>query len=170
MEIMSSIHKFFLCTLLAFSACSTIPDAAKQMVGHEAPSTRLTTLEGDLVSLDEYRGKDIAVLFWATWCSHSRPAVEAMEELAKSNAGMPDTVFWLVSVDKADKLAELKSRIAYQDLDTVKHAFSGNDVYDEAYTALHGRDLPYFVVIDKKGIVRVVADDIDPVREYLATR
>jgi len=140
------------------------------MVGHESPATRLTTLDGDLVGLEEFHGKNVAILFWATWCAHSRPAVEEMEELAEQQAARGDSVFWAVSVDKAENLDVLKSRISYQNLKGLKHAFSGNDVYDEAYTAFQGRDLPYFVVVDKNGVVQVVSEDIGPVQDFFAAK
>ena len=46
--------------------------------GDRAPEFQLPALEGNPVSLSDYRGKVVMVHFWATWCP---PCVEEMPEL-----------------------------------------------------------------------------------------
>jgi len=149
------------------SGCSSVPSAAKAMVGNEAPYVRLTMLDGTSLPLEAYRGKHLALIFWATWCGHSRSTIADFEALAEKYKNRRNIQFVGVSVDKSEYLTELKGRIKSQELNTMTHAFSGNDIQDESYLAFHGEILPYIVVIDPQGIVRVVASGTGPLEDYL---
>ncbi|WP_010529640.1 redoxin domain-containing protein [Lentibacillus jeotgali] len=49
-------------------------------VGDMAPDFKLETLEGEEVSLSDYRGQRVVVNFWATWC---RPCRAEMPDMQK---------------------------------------------------------------------------------------
>ena len=49
-------------------ATDTNSDMADIAIGLEAPDFTLVNLNGDEVSLSDYRGKIVLVNFWATWC------------------------------------------------------------------------------------------------------
>lgn len=49
-----------------------------------APNFELTTLDGETVSLHDYRGKKVFINFWATWCPPCRAEMPDMEKLYKS--------------------------------------------------------------------------------------
>ena len=38
-------------------------------IGKPAPEFELTNINGDTVRLSDYKGKTVAINFWATWCS-----------------------------------------------------------------------------------------------------
>jgi peroxiredoxin len=54
---------------------------ARAAVGSPAPDFTLTDLQGQKVTLSQFRGKVILVNFWATWCPPCREEMPSMEEL-----------------------------------------------------------------------------------------
>lgn len=150
--------------------CSGVSSAAKEMVGTPAPYIRFTMLDGTQIPLAFAEGKTAAIIFWTTWCGHSRGTIEDFEELAKKYKRRKDLVFLAASLDKADELHKVEGRIQSQGLSTVMHAFSGNDVQDEAFLAFKGESVPYIVVVDARGIIRSVASSTSELEEYLEAR
>lgn len=50
-------------------------------VGSPAPNFKLWDLNGNAVSLSDYRGSVVLVNFWATWCGPCKVEMPAMEKL-----------------------------------------------------------------------------------------
>ena len=160
----------FVITVMSLSGCSPLSSKAQGMVGTQAPESRLMFFDGSEVPLSSYQGKDVALLFWATWCPHSRSVIERYEALAREYSQKRGMEFIAVSVDKNEDFGILKDRIKEQDLRTMTHIFSGNDSLDDAFVNLNGRHIPYVVFIDASGTIRLVDTDIGALEEYLLLR
>lgn len=127
-------------------------------------------LRGEDIALRSKEGTNLAILFWATWCSHSRSVIADFEALAREYAWRGDLEFYAVSVDKNEDLAALKGRIQSQDLKTINHVFSGNDTQDEAFLALKGDHVPYVIFVDARGVVRLVDFSVGALEEFMQGR
>lgn len=68
---------------------------------YEAPEFTLLNLDGDEVSLSDYRGKVVFINFWATWCGPCRQEVPAFVEL-QEEFGKDKLVILGISVDQGD--------------------------------------------------------------------
>src|SRR5690606_29909649 len=90
--------------LLPHIATSGAPMVAKQVDMIEGVARRLelvgqpievagTTLEGESLDWQEYRGKLVLIDFWATWCP---PCIAEMEEVEKLYAGYREKGFEVV--------------------------------------------------------------------------
>ena len=150
--------------------CTGVSQAAKDLVGSSAPYVRFTMIDGTQLPLAFAEGKTAAILFWTTWCGHSRTVIEDFEQIAKRYKKRKDVVFLATSLDKADQLRALEGRIKSQGLTTIMHAFSGNDMLDEAFIAFKGDSVPYIVIVDPRGVVRSVANSTSELEEYLDVR
>lgn len=147
----------------ALSACATSA-RTPVLVGRKAPLVQLYKVDGDQVSISEYRGKTVVLLFWAQWCSRSQRTIRQLNDFARGNAHRAVVV--AVDIDKADKLEELKSLIANVPLKMVDHYFSGNEIYDEAYVAFNAGEIPSVYILSPEGMVVAQGTNIDVVREY----
>lgn len=59
----------------------TTSDGSGITKGELAPDFQLKTLNGETVSLSDYRGKPVFINFWATWCPPCRAEMPDMQEL-----------------------------------------------------------------------------------------
>jgi thiol-disulfide isomerase/thioredoxin len=110
-------------------------------------------MDGSEVGLINLQGKKVVLLFWAAWCSASRPVHEDLNDLARKYGGRRDVEFIAVSIDKAEDLQKLQDRIRAGKFFDVKQAFSGNEHLDEAYRAFRVDTLPTVFFIDENGTV-----------------
>jgi peroxiredoxin len=70
--------------------------------GDVAPDFTITTLDGETVSLSDYRGKVVFLNFWASWCPPCRAEMPSIESLKVQMAGC-DFVILAVSVDSGNR-------------------------------------------------------------------
>jgi thiol-disulfide isomerase/thioredoxin len=87
----SSAAKMLCCVfvlMLSFSGCGTTdPDPASVVVGSQAPSFSLTSLDGTTVKSSALKGSVVVLNFWATWCQPCMGEIPELKEFAAdSNA------------------------------------------------------------------------------------
>jgi len=108
---MKGVAAFALCVCLAFAAGGPADAAA----GAQAPTLKVTTLDGQSFDLAAHRGKWVIVNWWATWC------VPCIKELPEISAFVTKHAGKAVGIglafedsEKADIVEFLKQRpIAY---------------------------------------------------------
>ncbi len=156
-------------TIIQVVGCASVPPEASALVGHPVPDGRLMLLSGEDRALKDSQGRNRAILFWATWCAHSRSVIAQFEDMAREYAHRGNTEFFAVNLDRNEDLELVRGRITAQELTTVTHVFSGNDVQDEAFLALKGGQVPYAVFIDGRAIVRHVGVGLVGLEDFLKT-
>ncbi|WP_282143869.1 TlpA family protein disulfide reductase [Cellulophaga baltica] len=73
-------------------------DSVNEMDVVTTPSSLYTDLEGNPISLNDYKGKKILLNFWATWCS---PCIEEMPSLERAMTLLKDDNFiFLLATDE----------------------------------------------------------------------
>ena len=146
------IYLIFLISLQFQVGCSLFSGEPHPLLKKEVPYTRYTLIDGSYHSFEELKGKNVVLVFWAEWCSYSKPVIERLNELAKNNKDN-NLVFMAISIDSYDNFPKLEERIIHGKLTNLTHAFSGNALQDEAYMAFQADALPDVYAINKDGVV-----------------
>ena len=79
-----------------------VREASKLKPGQPAPDFTLDDLQGQSVSLSDFKGQAVFLDFWASWCGPCIGAVPHLEEL-KQRARDQKVVFLNISLDSADE-------------------------------------------------------------------
>ena len=115
---------------------------------YAAPKLSLSGLDGDPVSLADYRGKVVLVNNWATWCP---PCKAEMPELQAYYAAHARNDFIVVAIESGEPASTVADFVQ-----SFKLAFPvWLDSKGAAVDAFKNWDLPSSYVIDHDGIVRM---------------
>lgn len=80
---------------------NTETEVAELAIGLEAPDFTLTNLDGEEVSLSDFRGKIVLINFWATWCKYCDLEMPDLNNLHNDNE---DVVVLAVNVQEDEDL------------------------------------------------------------------
>ena len=124
----------------------------------KAQDFTLQNMNDETVSLSQYRGKTVLLVFWATWCPHCKAEIPRLKEIHKSYKDKDFSVLAL-SVDKnVEKLKEFVSEngIFYDVL------FDKGAETARSYGAV---GIPAHYVVDSEGNGYFFGPDIDSAME-----
>ena len=79
-----------------------VRETAQLKPGQPAPDFTLDDLQGQSVSLSDFKGQAVFLDFWASWCGPCIGAIPHLEEL-KQRASDQKVVFLNISLDPADE-------------------------------------------------------------------
>lgn len=122
-----------------------------EFYGKPAPELQLTDIDGKMHNLSDYRGKEVLVIFWATWCPPCNAEVPGLIELRKTNP--------------ADKLQMLAISSEEAGIETVRKFVENKKInYTAIWTQhsklpipfVHAIDLPTAFFIDKQGNFKLI--------------
>jgi thiol-disulfide isomerase/thioredoxin len=113
-----------------------------------APELRLGTVQGQSISLEDYRGRVVLINFWATWCP---PCVEEIPSLGRLQGKFPTKEFSIVSVDVGDQKQQVEQFLKKVPANyPVMLDSEGRTVHD-----WNLRAFPTTFIIDRQGIIRL---------------
>lgn len=130
---------------------SKIENEEKFINGSPAPDFELNDQNGNKVSLSDFKGKNIYIDFWATWC---KPCIAEISDLKKLEEKFKDKniVFLSISLDSQKDLEKWKNFIIKKELGgthlIVENAWQSKIVKE--YTV---ESIPRFIIIDSEGIL-----------------
>lgn len=117
-------------------------------LGSKAPGAMVHTLDGQLVNLAGFLGKEPVVLeFWATWC----PLCKQLEPAMKAARARHGDAVTFIGITVPQNQTPERARAFVE-----KNAMTGTYLFDTdgaAYKTFEAPHTSYLVVIDKKGVV-----------------
>jgi thiol-disulfide isomerase/thioredoxin len=129
------------------------------VLGKPAPELRGEDVRGGEVRLGDYRGKVVAIVFWATWCNPCMEMVPHERKLAGRMEGRPFVLLGVNGDDDRDKATKVMGEQSM----TWPSVWNGGHL-DGIVTAWGVRAWPTIYVLDAEGIIRydsLQGEDLD---------
>jgi thiol-disulfide isomerase/thioredoxin len=150
------------CALLILAAvmlakCTFPPSektAIKAKVGSPAPDFALPDLNGQEVSLNNYRGKVVILDFWATWCGPCRMTMPLLEGLQKE---YPDDLV-LLAINLQEPRDIVRDYVLRQNI----HSKVLLDEHGSVGATYGTEAIPMHILLDREGIIRHVQVGFSP--------
>jgi peroxiredoxin len=123
------------------------PEVARPVgtgVGNIAPDFTLLNLEGEEISLSDFRGKHVYLNFWATWCSFCDMEMPDLQRVYDENDDMV-----VLGVNVMEKLDEVKPYVEENGL-TFPVVLDEEGMMGSLYLV---RGMPTTYFIDKEGVI-----------------
>lgn len=109
-----------------------------------------TDMEGNEVSLSDFRGKVVYLDIWATWCGPCRAEFPYLKAVEKKYHGNEDVVFIGVSVDKPENREKWAQMVKDEALEGIQLFAGGQDKIPAEYNMA---GIPRFILFDRDGRV-----------------
>ena len=124
-------------------------NALRVKPGTEAPGFTLTDINGEDVSLSDFRGKVVYLDFWASWCGPCMREVPFAKELKNRFDDEDDLVFLYISVDEDEQA--WRNTVEEREIEGVHLRVQG--MRHEIADAYNVRGVPSFFIIDREGVI-----------------
>ncbi len=118
-------------------------------VGEPLPNFTATDLDGDPISLQDYRGKVVLLDFWAVWCS---PCIAEMPNIKRVYNRYKDEGFDIIGISLDTDEKRLRNYLKENDIPW-RQVFSGKSWQSPVSKQYGIRAIPAPWLIDKEGIL-----------------
>lgn len=119
----------------------------QQWVGVQAPDLTVTTLDGQIFKLSDFRGKRVIVDSWATWCGPCILEIPHFNELRRE---VTEDELALVGISD-----ESESTIrSFLKKNTIQYAIASSQILPAPYSKAYAIPTTFF--IDRRGVIQSV--------------
>ena len=125
-----------------------------------APDFQLSNLEGQSVSLSDFRGSPVLINFWATWCGYCIYEMPFLEEIEEDWA---DRGLVILAVDSGESKARVKAFLEEQDISLLILLDTDRSVT----TTYRISGFPTTFFIDKDGIIQEIVVGAFPTKSAI---
>jgi len=132
---------------LAMTGCSSSTPAQGPEIGKLAPDFELSSLDGQVVSLSDFRGKPVFLNFWATWCGPCKFEMPFIQEMYE---GLSSEGLVVLAVNIREDPARVREFVATFGF-TFPVLLAAEPAVPLAYNI---RGIPATFFIDENGIIQ----------------
>ncbi len=132
-----------------FDPTKEIPVGTK--IGDLAPGFTLEDLQGERISLSDFRGKIVILDFWASWCPPCRSSMPHLDEMRKRYQGEGLVV---VAISLDPNMADISTFLeenGFTDLVVLWESLTAAQAVKTLYSV---SGIPHTLVIDRQRIIR----------------
>lgn len=146
------IRKLVTVLLIAFLVIPAVRAGAVTLVaGQKAPGFSLMDIDGNRVTLDQFRGRTVVIAFWSTWCSRCE---EELTFLKETLGARTDVAVLLVNQDSErtvslDRVRTIREKLGIRFPILLDEGLALWEVYGI-------NALPTSVVIGKDGALKLI--------------
>ena len=123
------------------------PEPAMELIGKVVPDFTATDLDGNPISLEQYRGKVVLLDFWAVWCA---PCTAEMPNVKKIYDTYKDEGFDIIGISLDFDKKTLQDYLKENDIPW-RQVFSGKIMDNPVALQYNIRSIPTQWLIDKDG-------------------
>lgn len=124
-----------------------IGQSAPDFVGADGREPLLADLDGRQIHLDDYAGKPLWIVFWATWCT---PCQQEATDIRAAYHAHRDDGLGVLAIDIQEPAAAVRAYVIAHDLDYP----IGLDPTAAVKVLYGGWGLPFHVFLDGNGVIR----------------
>ena len=130
---------------LVSAGCSS--SAQGPQIGKLAPDFKLSNLEGQSISLSDFRGKPVLLNFWASWCGPCRYEMPFIQEIYEKWSGKGLVILAVNLQENPSQVKEFVESFGF----SFPVLLATNQEVSLAYNI---RGIPATFFIDKDGIIQ----------------
>jgi len=133
-----------LTSMLLVTGCAA-PSVAR--VGESAPDFQLENLDGQTISLSDFRGKPVLINFWATWCTFCRDEMPYLQQIYEE---WSDKGLVVLTINIGESHLEVEMFLQISDL-SLPVLLDTNEKVAQKYNV---PPIPTTFFIDRDGVIR----------------
>lgn len=114
-------------------------------IGEEAPNFALESLNDEIISLESFKGKNVYIDVWATWCG---PCIKELPAFKRMAEKYEDIEFVSISIDKKEHYEKWKRVIKKYGLTNTQLIAYDKSDFQKQYGFV---EIPRYILIDKEG-------------------
>ena len=133
---------------LLIAGCSSGPAVAR--VGEPAPDFQLQDLDGQTISLSDFRGRPVLLNFWATGCIPCRDEMSYIQEIHEERSDTSSSSLVVLTINPGESHATVEDFMNFYHL-SLPVLF---DIKGVAWQGYNIQFIPTTFLIDKDGIIQ----------------